>query len=113
MMRFKAESTDMTTFLIPTVVVAGLFIAWCLRVTFSFPGKLVTKAVVACLSLLLAIVCAIGAINDGAPQQLGLVAVFLGIHISAVISYAAGQILARFDSCSSAQTKDSAPNQKP
>ncbi len=99
---------DQTTFLIPTVIVAGLFIAWGLRVTFSFPGRLVTKAVVACLSLVLAIACAIGAINDAAPQQLGLVAVFIGIHISAVISYTAGQILARLDSRSPSQAEGSA-----
>jgi predicted Na+-dependent transporter len=103
----------MTTFLIPTLIVAGLFIAWSLRVTFSFPGKLVIKAAVACLSLLVAIACAIGAIHDRAPEQLGLVVVFIGIHISAVISYTAGQILARLDSCSSSQAKYSAPNQKP
>lgn len=102
----------MTTFLIPTLIVAGLFIAWSLRVIFTFPGRLITKAVVACLSLAVAIACAIGAIEDAAPQELGLVAVFIGIHISAVISYTANQILARLDCRSSSEAKESAPNQR-
>lgn len=102
----------MTTILIPTLILSVLFIAWSLRVIFSFPGKPFAKAVVACLSLAVAIACAIGAINDGAPEQLGLVAVFIGVHIGAVISYTAGQMLARADSRLSSEAKESARNQR-
>ena len=90
-----------TSFFLPILVVVGFFVLWSIRVTLSLRGAPIAKGVIACVSIILAIACAIGAISDNDPAQVGLVVVFAAIHVGALISYAASHILARLGSASS------------